>query len=57
MQFQGTPMHVTIGDGRLTVAVGVEGVTRPITVGAGDEVRRLGAGDSITFELEQRVPA
>jgi trehalose/maltose hydrolase-like predicted phosphorylase len=57
MQFQGTPMHVTIGDGRLTVAVGVEGVTRSITVGAGDEVRRLGAGDSITFELEQRVPA
>jgi trehalose/maltose hydrolase-like predicted phosphorylase len=57
LQFEGSPLHVTIGDGRLTVEAGVEGVTGPICLGVADEVRELAAGDSTTFELEQRVPA
>ena len=42
---------------RAQLEAGVEGVTGPISLGVRDEVRELAAGDSTTFELEQRVPA
>ena len=51
MQFQGTPILVTLADSRLTLAAHREGVPRPIRVGVGDEVRELCAGDRCTFEL------
>jgi trehalose/maltose hydrolase-like predicted phosphorylase len=51
MQFRGTPILVTLGGGRLTLAALREGVPRPIRVGVGDEVRELCAGDQCTFEL------
>ncbi len=51
MQFRGTPILVTLADGRLTLAAHREGVPRPIRVGVGDEVRELCAGDRCTFEL------
>jgi trehalose/maltose hydrolase-like predicted phosphorylase len=51
MQFQGTPMMVTFAVGRLTVAAHPEGVSRPIRVAVGDDVRELCAGDETTFEL------
>jgi hypothetical protein len=51
MQFGGTPILVTLHDGRLTVAVHPEGVSRPIRVGVGDEIRELCPGDECTFEM------
>jgi len=51
MQFQGTPLLVSLADGRLTVAAHQEGVSRPIRVGVGDDVRELRAGDECTFSL------
>jgi len=51
MQFRGTPILVTLADGRLTLTAHREGVRRPISVGVGDEVRELRAGDQCTFEL------
>ena len=53
MQFRGTPLLVTLDDGRLTVAVHPEGVTRPIRVGVGDEIRELCPGDECTFEMTE----
>ena len=53
MQFRGTPILVTLDDGRLTVAVHPEGVTRPIRVGVGDEIRELCPGDECTFEMTE----
>ena len=57
MQFQGTPILVTLADGRLTLAAHREGEPRPIRVGVGDEVRELCAGDRCTFELPPAPPA
>jgi trehalose/maltose hydrolase-like predicted phosphorylase len=51
MQFRGTPILVTLAGGRLTLTAHREGVRRPISVGFGDEVRELRAGDQCTFEL------
>jgi trehalose/maltose hydrolase-like predicted phosphorylase len=51
MQFRGTPILVTLTDGRLTLTAHREGVRRPISVGVGGEVRELPAGDQCTFEL------
>jgi trehalose/maltose hydrolase-like predicted phosphorylase len=51
MQFRGTPILVTLTDGRLTLTAHREGVRRPISVGVGGEVRELRAGDQCTFEL------
>jgi trehalose/maltose hydrolase-like predicted phosphorylase len=51
MQFRGTPIRVTLADGKLTLAAHREGVRRPISVGVGDEVRELCAGERCTFKL------
>jgi trehalose/maltose hydrolase-like predicted phosphorylase len=51
MQFRGTPILVTLADGRLTLTAHREGMRRPISVGVGDEVCELHAGDRRTFEL------
>ena len=51
MQFHGTALRVTLAGGRLALAVNPEGVSRPIKVGVGSEVRELGAGDHATFDL------
>ena len=40
MQFRGTPILVTLADGRLTLTAHREGVRRPVSVGVGDEVPR-----------------
>jgi trehalose/maltose hydrolase-like predicted phosphorylase len=52
MQFQRTPILVTLADSRLTLAVHPEGINRPISVGVGDQVRELCPGDGFTFELQ-----
>ena len=57
MQFRGTPILVTLADGRLTLAAHREGAPRPIRVGVGDEIRELCAGDRCTFELPPAPPA
>jgi trehalose/maltose hydrolase-like predicted phosphorylase len=51
MQFHGTPMEVKFADNRLMVTAHPEGVSPPIKVAVGDEVRELHAGDQCTFEL------
>ena len=51
MQFQGTPIMVTLAGGRLSLAVQREGVSRPVRVGVGDDVREVPAGGRTTFEL------
>ena len=51
MQFHRTSMLVTLDHGTLTLAAHPEGVSRPITVGVGDQVRELCPGDRLTFEL------
>jgi trehalose/maltose hydrolase-like predicted phosphorylase len=51
MQFRGTPILVTLADGKLTLIAHREGARRPILVGAGGEVRELCPGDRCTFEL------
>jgi trehalose/maltose hydrolase-like predicted phosphorylase len=53
MQFRGTPIQITLEDSRLTVAVHPEGVSRPIRVGAGDEIRELCPGDEYRFEMTE----
>jgi trehalose/maltose hydrolase-like predicted phosphorylase len=54
MQFQRTPILVTLADHRLTLAAHPDGANRPIRVGVGDEVRELCAGARWTFELQPR---
>jgi trehalose/maltose hydrolase-like predicted phosphorylase len=56
MQFQQTPVLVTLTSDRLTLAIGPEGASRPVTVGVRDEVRELCPGDKAVFELS-RDPA
>jgi trehalose/maltose hydrolase-like predicted phosphorylase len=51
MQFHGTPILVAIGDGRLTLKAHPEGMSAPIRVGVGDDVRELRPGESCAFEL------
>jgi trehalose/maltose hydrolase-like predicted phosphorylase len=57
MQFRGTPIRVTLADGKLTLAAHREGVLRPISVGVGDEVRELRAGGQCTFEIRPATHA
>ncbi len=57
MQFRGTPILVTLADGRLTLTAHREGVRRPISVGVGDDVRELCPGDQYTFALGQGAHA
>ncbi|MEA2220414.1 MAG: hypothetical protein QOJ35_3040, partial [Solirubrobacteraceae bacterium] len=55
MQVRGTPIRVTVGRGELTVVI-TGGFSRPIKVGIGEDVRRLGAGERCTFSLAEREP-
>jgi alpha,alpha-trehalase len=57
MQYQRTPLHVTLNHQRLTIAAQLEGAGGPIRVGFGDEVRELCPGDTETFELSSPVVA
>jgi len=57
MQFRGTPILVTLADGKLTLIAHREGARRPILVGAGGEVRELCPGDRCTFELRRSAHA
>ncbi|MFL5877578.1 MAG: glycoside hydrolase family 65 protein [Solirubrobacteraceae bacterium] len=57
MQYRGTPISVTLRKGELRVAVGGEGMSQPIRVGVGDEVRELCPGDAFTFALIQQPAA
>ncbi len=51
VQVRGTPIHLSLADGRLTVSVRAEGACDPIKVGVGDEVRELFPGDRFSFAL------
>jgi trehalose/maltose hydrolase-like predicted phosphorylase len=53
MQFQETPILVTLTGDRLTLAIHPEGVSRPVSVGVRDDVRELYPGDPTVFELSQ----
>jgi trehalose/maltose hydrolase-like predicted phosphorylase len=57
MQFQRTPMHVTLDHERLTISIHREGAGGPLQVGVGDELRELCPGDTETFELSSPVAA
>jgi trehalose/maltose hydrolase-like predicted phosphorylase len=50
MKFQGTPLRVALAQGRLTVVADREGVSRPIKVAIGDDVRELCPGDQEIFQ-------
>ena len=56
MQFQQTPILITLTGERLTLAVHPEGVSRPVRAGVPGDVRELCAGDRAVFELS-RDPA
>ena len=51
MQFQRTPLRVTLDHDRLVLTVHREGAGGAIRVGIGDDVRELCPGDTETFEL------
>jgi trehalose/maltose hydrolase-like predicted phosphorylase len=51
MQFQSTPIQVTLAENRLTLAALSEGFIRPIRVAVGDDVRDLCPGDRTTFDV------
>jgi trehalose/maltose hydrolase-like predicted phosphorylase len=53
MQFQETPILVTLTGDRLTLAIHPEGVSRHVSVGVRDDVRELRPGDRTVFELSQ----
>jgi hypothetical protein len=57
MQFRGTPLHVHIDGGELTVAAPAEGFSGALQVCVGDEVRELGAGERASFALAQPTAA
>jgi trehalose/maltose hydrolase-like predicted phosphorylase len=51
VQFQQTPIHVTLTGDRLTLAIHTEGGSRPVRVGVRGDVRELRPGDETVFEL------
>jgi trehalose/maltose hydrolase-like predicted phosphorylase len=57
MQYQRTPMHVTLGHDRLEITIHREGAGGPIQVAVGNEVRELCPGDTEIFELPSPVAA
>ena len=57
MQFQRTPLLVTLDQHRLTLSVHREGAGGSIRVGVGDEVHELSPGDVETFELASPLAA
>ena len=56
MQFQGTPLLVSLADGQLTLSADPEAATRPIMACVGDEVRELGAGEPCVFAIGRPDP-
>jgi trehalose/maltose hydrolase-like predicted phosphorylase len=56
MQFRETPIQVTLTGDHLTLAVPLEGASRPVRVAVRDDVRELCPGDQTVFELS-RNPA
>jgi trehalose/maltose hydrolase-like predicted phosphorylase len=56
MQFQRTPIRVSYEHSKLALAVHPEGVSRPIRVGVGDDVRELCPGDRCVFEPRPAAP-
>lgn len=57
MQYQRTPLHLTVDHERLVIAVHREGAGGPIRLGVGDDIRELCPGDTETFELSAPVAA
>jgi trehalose/maltose hydrolase-like predicted phosphorylase len=57
MQFRGTPIHVSLADGELTITAHSEGFSRPIRVGVGQELRDLCAGERCSFTLAEAMAA
>ncbi len=55
MQFHGTPIRVRIEGSELTVEALRQGFSEPVTIGVGDDVRELTAGERCTFPLGSRV--
>jgi hypothetical protein len=55
MQFQRTPLLVSLNPDRLTLAVHREGAGGPIRIAVGDQVREVCPGDTETFELPSPV--
>jgi trehalose/maltose hydrolase-like predicted phosphorylase len=51
MQFQQTPILVTLTGDRLTLAIHPESASRPVSVAVRDDVRELRPGDQAVFEL------
>jgi len=56
MQFQGTPLLVSIADGKLTLSANPEAATRPVRVCVGGDTRDLRAGEQCVFDLGRRDP-
>ena len=59
MQFRGMPLQVSFEGSELTVAADPEGHSRPVRIGVGEEIQKLGPGDRWTFALrrESTVPS
>jgi trehalose/maltose hydrolase-like predicted phosphorylase len=57
MQFQGTPLLVSLDNQRLVLTVHREGARAPIRIAVGDQVRELCPGETETFELSAPVAA
>jgi len=57
MQFQRTPLLVSLDHDRLVLTVHREGAGGPIRIAVGDQVRELCPGETETFELPSATPA
>jgi trehalose/maltose hydrolase-like predicted phosphorylase len=57
MQFDRTPLHVSVTRHQVTLAVHAEGVTRPISVKMDDAERELRPGERCTFDVRSAVRA
>ncbi|MGH3086820.1 MAG: glycoside hydrolase family 65 protein [Rubrobacteraceae bacterium] len=51
MRFRGTPVEVSLGEDKLTVAAQSDGYNRSVRISVGDEVQELEPGNNHTFEL------
>jgi trehalose/maltose hydrolase-like predicted phosphorylase len=51
--FRDTPIRLDLADGELTITALAEGLSPPIRVGVGDNVRELGPGERATFALRR----
>jgi trehalose/maltose hydrolase-like predicted phosphorylase len=57
MQFQRTPLHVSLDRSRIVLTVHREGAGGPIRIAVGDQARELCPGETETFELSSPVAA